>query len=50
MKKFLSSLFFLFLLNSSLVAEECAIMLGDEIDPEEFSGTGKKIFFAVVPA
>lgn len=46
MKKFLSSLLFLFLLNSSLVAEECAIMLGDEIDPEEFSeSTGKKIFF-----
>ncbi len=46
MNKFLSSLFLLFLFNSSLVAEECAIMLGDEIDPEEFSEiTGKKIFF-----
>ena len=46
MNKFLSSLLFLFLFNSSLVAEECAIMLGDEIDPEEFSeSTGKKIFF-----
>ena len=46
MNKFLSSLLLLFLSNSSLVAEECAIMLGDEIDPEEFSeSTGKKIFF-----
>ena len=46
MNKFLSSLLLLFLFNSSLVAEECAIMLGDEIDPEEFSeSTGKKIFF-----
>lgn len=46
MNKFLSSLLFLFLFNSSLVAEECAIMLGDDIDPEEFSeSTGKKIFF-----
>ena len=46
MNKFLSSLLFLFLFNSSLLAEECAIMLGDEIDPEEFSeSTGKKIFF-----
>ena len=46
MNKFLSSLFFLFLINSSLFAEECAIMLGDEIDPEEFSeSTGKKIYF-----
>ena len=46
MNKFLSTLLFLFLFNSSLVAEECAIMLGDEIDPEEFSeSTGKKIFF-----
>jgi YHS domain-containing protein len=46
MNKFLSSLLFLFLFNSSLLAEECAIMLGDEIDPEEFSeSTGKKIYF-----
>jgi YHS domain-containing protein len=46
MKKFLSSLLFLFLFNSSILAEECAIMLGDEIDPEEFSeSTGKKIYF-----
>ena len=46
MNKFLSSLFFLFLFNSSILAEECAIMLGDEIDPEEFSeSTGKKIYF-----
>ena len=46
MNKFLSSLFFLFLFNSSLLPEECAIMLGDEIDPEEFSeSTGKKIYF-----
>ena len=46
MTKFLSSLLFLFLFNSSILAEECAIMLGDEIDPEEFSeSTGKKIFF-----
>ena len=46
MNKFLSSLLFLFLFNSSLVAEECAIMLGEDIEPEEFSeSTGKKIFF-----
>ncbi len=46
MNKFLSSLLFLFLFNSSILAEECAIMLGDEIDPEEFSeSTGKKIYF-----
>ncbi len=46
MNKILSSLFFLFLINFPLQGEECAIMLGDEIDPEEFSeSTGKKIYF-----
>lgn len=46
MNKILSSLLFLFLINFPLQGEECAIMLGDEIDPEEFSeSTGKKIYF-----
>lgn len=46
MNKILSLLLFLFLINLSLQGEECAIMLGDEIDPEEFSeSTGKKIYF-----
>ena len=46
MKKFLSSFLFLLLFNFSASAEECAIMLGDEVDPEEFSeSTGKKIYF-----
>lgn len=46
MNKILSSLLFLFLINFSLQGEECAIMLGDEIDTEEFSeSTGKKIYF-----
>ena len=38
----------LFLVQLSLVAEDetCAIMIGDEIDPEEFSEVGgKKIYF-----
>ena len=46
MKKILSSFLFLLLFNFSASAEECAIMLGDEVDPEEFSeSTGKKIYF-----
>ncbi len=46
MKIILSSFLFLLLFNFSASAEECAIMLGDEVDPEEFSeSTGKKIYF-----
>lgn len=46
MKKILSSFLFILLFNFSASAEECAIMLGDEVDPEEFSeSTGKKIYF-----
>ena len=31
--------------NFSAFSEECPIMLGDEVDPEEFSeSTGKKFF------
>lgn len=46
MNKILSAFFFLFLLSPSLFAEECTIMKGDDVDPEEFSEiTGKKILF-----
>ena len=46
MKKILPSFLFILLFNFSASAEECAIMLGDEVDPEEFSeSTGKKIYF-----
>ena len=42
------TLFFAFLLTNALFAEDetCAIMVGDEIDTEEFSEIlGKKVFF-----
>jgi|TARA_E500000178_G_scaffold210976_1_gene208279 YHS domain-containing protein len=46
MNKLLSSLIVLFFINSSLLAEECLIMKGDDVDPEEFSELmGKKILF-----
>ena len=48
MKTFLALIFGFFLVQLSLVAEDetCAIMIGDEIDPEEFSEVGgKKIYF-----
>ena len=46
MYKILSTFSFLFFFNLSVFSEECPIMLGDDIDPEEFSeSTGKKIFF-----
>ncbi len=46
MKFTLSTLLFFFSLNYLSAAEECAIMLGDEIDPEEFSEVlGKKVYF-----
>ena len=46
MYKILTSFLFLFFFNSSVFSEECPIMLGDDVDPEEFSeSTGKKILF-----
>jgi YHS domain-containing protein len=46
MKKILTSLLVLFFINSSLLAEECLIMKGDDVDPEEFSEIlGKKVLF-----
>ena len=47
------SLLLVFFLTSTLFAEDetCAIMVGDEIDPEEFSEIlGKKFIFVVGPA
>ena len=36
----------MFFFNAYVFSEECPIMLGDDIDPEEFSeSTGKKIYF-----
>ena len=47
MKSILTFFLFIFSLNFAVtVAEECAIMKGDEIDPEEFSEVlGKKVYF-----
>ena len=46
MKLFLTTLFLIFSLTPVFSAEECAIMKGDEIDPEEFSEVlGKKVYF-----
>ena len=51
MNKILTSFLFLIFFNFSAFSEECPIMLGDEVDPEEFSeSTGKKILFAAVHA
>ena len=46
MNKLFSSILLLLFVNFSILAEECAIMKGDDVDPEEFSEiTGKKILF-----
>ena len=51
--KYLTSLLLTLFLSNALFSEEetCAIMVGDEIDTEEYSEIlGKKFIFAVVPA
>ena len=50
MNKILTSFLFLIFFNFSAYAEECPIMLGDDVDPEEFSKAPVKRFFsAAVP-
>ena len=51
MNKIVTSFIFLIFFFISAYSEECHIMLGDDVDPEEFSeSTGKKFFSAAVHA